>query len=55
MAKAKRIKKEEPVKNGLTEQQTDKKTVSRDELMKQPGFSNVKPGDPQTIPVKAKF
>jgi hypothetical protein len=54
MAKAKRIKKE-PVKDSVPEQNTDKKTVSRDELMKQPGFSNVKPGVPATTPVKAKF
>jgi hypothetical protein len=53
MAKAKRIKKEP--EESSTVKELDKKTVSRDELMKQPGFSNVKPGDPQTIPVKAKF
>jgi hypothetical protein len=39
-------KKAEPVKQPAV----NVENISRDELMKQPGFSNVQPGAPATVP-----
>jgi hypothetical protein len=42
------------IKKEVTQNPAEEKKLSREEVMKVPGWSNVQPGSPQTKPVSRK-